>query len=385
MTVRKGEPKLKNGLQGRKDQPADRPSRRLLPRDEMITIAVLLIAFWAMFQFVFYVFYALSQGAKLDPATLLIKVALFAARPVELMVVAGGSLLCLLVHLLLASLRERWIGLQLAVALLAAITAAFFFTWIVRISLDLFREPQAPLSANILIMETMRWVAPFGLWVATVMALIYHRQVREREARLAQVAVQAHEAQVRALRYQINPHFLHNTLNSIATLILEGRNEAAEAMVLRLSAFFRTSLAVDPFQDVTLADELALQQLYLGIELIRFEDLLSVEFDVPEALHRALVPSLILQPLVENALKYGVNDAPARTVLRIVARQEEDRLILDVSDNGPGKTGKAGTGVGLANVRRRLQARFGEKAGLDIVAPGTGFLARLSMPLRIAG
>lgn len=376
---------MENDTSWRGDQALDRPPRRTVPRDEIATVALLLLAFWAMFQFVFYVFYALSQGATLNPATVLLKVAIFTTRPIELLVVGSGAALCLLMYLLIATLRERSTALQAMVAFCTAIAGAFAFTWIVRLSLDLFHEPQPEATVNAIISDAMRWVAPFGVWMAAVMALIYHRQVRDREARLAQVAVQAHEAQVRALRYQINPHFLHNTLSSIATLILDGRNEAAEAMVMRLSTFFRTSLAVDPFHDVTLAEELALQKLYLDIELVRFEDSLSVELDVPEDLQRALVPSLILQPLVENALKYGVNDAPVRTLLRIAARKDGDRLVLDVSDNGPGKgASEPGTGVGLANVRRRLRARFDEKATLEILTPEVGFLVRLSMPLRFA-
>ncbi|MBO9671135.1 MAG: histidine kinase [Sphingobium sp.] len=365
------------------DPALDTPPRRTLPRGEIVTVSLLLLVFWAMFQFVFYVFYALSQGATLNPATVLIQVAIFTARPIELLVVGCGATLCLLMYIGIASLRERSTIVQAMAALGATVAGAFAFTWIVRLSLDLFNEPQPEATMNAIVSDAMRWIAPFGVWMAAIMALIYHRQVREREARLAQVVVQAHEAQVRALRYQINPHFLHNTLSSIATLILDGRNEAAEAMVMRLSTFFRTSLAVDPFHDVTLADELALQKLYLDIELVRFEDSLGADFDVPDELRGALVPSLILQPLVENALKYGVHDAPQRTLLRIAARRDGDRLVLEACDNGPGSsTSEPGTGVGLANVRRRLRARFDEKATLEILASETGFLVRLAMPLR---
>ncbi|CAA9549310.1 MAG: hypothetical protein AVDCRST_MAG23-2837 [uncultured Sphingosinicella sp.] len=188
---------------------------------------------------------------------------------------------------------------------------------------------------------------------------------------------------MRALRYQVNPHFLYNTLSSISTLILEGRTQLAERMTMCLSAFFRASLAQDPFQDVPLADEIELQRIYLSIEQMRFEDNLRVVYDVPDELKRALVPSLILQPLIENSIKHGLQEAGKLTTLTIIGRAARDRLVLEVADDGRGTGDCSGTGVGLGNVRRRLTARFGSACRFWAgPREGGGFQVRLEMPLQ---
>lgn len=227
------------------------------------------------------------------------------------------------------------------------------------------------------------WLAIFSLWGAACLALLRDREARHRERRMALLQAEAHDAQVRALRYQVNPHFLYNTLSSISTLILEGRAEAAERMTMCLSAFFRASLAQDPFQDVRLADELELQRIYLAIEQMRFADSLQVEFDLPDGLRDAQVPSLILQPLVENSIKHGLNEAGKLMILTITARAVMDKLVLEVADNGRGPGQCGGTGVGLGNVRRRLSTRFGDACRFVAGAKGEGgFQVRLEMPLQ---
>lgn len=227
------------------------------------------------------------------------------------------------------------------------------------------------------------WCAILSLWAAACLALLRDREARHRERRMAALQAEAHDAQVRALRYQVNPHFLYNTLSSISTLILEGRSAIAERMTMHLSAFFRASLAQDPFQDVRLGDELELQRLYLEIEQMRFADSLEVRYDVPPALRDALVPSLILQPLVENSIKHGLQEAGALTVLTISARASGDRLVLEVADDGRGPGNGHGTGVGLGNVRRRLTARFGASCRV-VSGPQErgGFQVRLELPLQ---
>jgi hypothetical protein len=229
------------------------------------------------------------------------------------------------------------------------------------------------------------WLTIFSLWGAACLALLRDREARQRERRMTQLQAEAHDAQVRALRYQVNPHFLYNTLSSISTLILEGRSAVAERMTMCLSAFFRTSLAQDPFQDVRLADELELQRLYLEIEQMRFSDGLEVRYDIAKGLEDALVPSLILQPLVENSIKHGLQEAGKLTVLTISARAISGRLVLEVADNGRGPGSEHGTGVGLGNVHRRLATRFG--AGCRFEAGERergGFQVRLELPLQLA-
>jgi LytS/YehU family sensor histidine kinase len=194
----------------------------------------------------------------------------------------------------------------------------------------------------------------------------------------------AQSAELRALRYQVNPHFLFNTLNSLSSLIMTGKGDAAERMILNLATFFRTSLTGDPTEDVPLADEIQLQRLYLDIETVRFPERLIVAIDLPDDLRSACVPGLILQPLVENAVKYGVSRARRPVTIRISARTSAGRLQLVVEDDGEpiGNDGSEGTGVGLRNVRDRLMARYGAAGHSTWTArPEGGFVVTLDMPL----
>ena len=212
-------------------------------------------------------------------------------------------------------------------------------------------------------------------------------RLREAERRAAEFERLAQSAQLTALRYQINPHFLFNTLNSLSSLIMARRPEEAEAMILSLSAFFRSTLAIDPTEDVTLAEEIALQRLYLDIEQTRFPERLGVTVIVPADLEKARVPALLLQPIVENAIKYGVARAKGRVTIIIGAeRVDADRLRLVVDNDGGDPSGDTadcrGTGVGLVNVCERLAARFGGAASCEFgPRPGGGYRVTLLMPL----
>lgn len=225
----------------------------------------------------------------------------------------------------------------------------------------------------------------FAAWGALFLALSYAAAVRDAERQAASYRTAARDAELRALRYQVNPHFLFNTLNSLSTLILKDSRDEAEAMILNLSTFFRTSLTADPTEDVVLAEEIRLQRLYLDIEAIRFPDRLLVEIHVPPALEDVRVPCLILQPLVENGIKYGVSRSRRPVTLRITAREDSHGLVLSVEDDGdPLAEGEApaGTGVGLRNVSDRLRARFGEEASCRYgPLPNGGFGVTLFMPL----
>ena len=236
------------------------------------------------------------------------------------------------------------------------------------------------------------WLFFFAAWSAFYLATVAQSQALRAQRRAAVAESAAHTAQVRALRYQVNPHFLFNTLNSLSSLVMTGRTERAEEMLLALSTFFRTSLSLNPTADVTLAEEIDLQRLYLDIETIRFPSRLRVEIDVPKELEDVRLPALILQPLVENAIKYGVSPTSDVVTLRIIAEAlGEDRLSLRVVNSGskdqPKRRGRRdsdrieGTGVGLANVRQRLEARFGSKATCDFgPLDDGGFEVRLTLP-----
>ncbi|MGO4125396.1 sensor histidine kinase [Inquilinus sp. YAF38] len=229
----------------------------------------------------------------------------------------------------------------------------------------------------------------FG-WSCLFVALLYSFEVRDRERRLAASREEALSAQMRALRYQVNPHFLFNTLNSIAGLIEEGAAPQAGRMVLSLSSFLRTTLALDPLHDVRLADELALQAGYLEIERERFSDRMAVRLDVAPGLDTALIPSLILQPLIENAVKHGVGGTPGRVEIVISADRSGQSLTLavenDVAPAGQAEAHRTGnTGIGLRNVAARIEACFPGAGSCTAghVAPGR-FRAALIMPLRLA-
>lgn len=218
-------------------------------------------------------------------------------------------------------------------------------------------------------------------WAALYLALGNAEMVRASERRAGEYRRAAKAAELRSLRYQVNPHFLFNTLNSLSALVMTGRGGEAEAMIEAMSRFYRHSLAADPSADVPLADEIALQRDYLAIEATRFPERLRVCFDVPEALAGAPVPGMILQPLVENTIKYAVAASTRPVTLTIAARRQGNALVLDVRDDGPGATAAAGTGIGLANVRSRLAARFGDAASVaSAPLPQGGYATTLVLP-----
>ena len=234
------------------------------------------------------------------------------------------------------------------------------------------------------------WLFFFLAWSAFYLALRAQAASLAAQRRVAAAESAAQAAQVRALRYQVNPHFLFNTLNSLSSLVMTGRADRAEAMLLALSTFFRTSLSLDPGADVTLAEEIELQKLYLDIEMARFPDRLNVAIDVPAELQRAVLPALILQPIVENAIKYGVSKSRKAVIISIAARPLGDgRMIVDISnrlkhggkDELPAATHE-GTGLGLDNVCQRLEARFGNRANCRFgpMAAG-GYKVSLTLPV----
>jgi len=203
-------------------------------------------------------------------------------------------------------------------------------------------------------------------WSVLYFAIKYSKIFQEVQKSALKSAAMAHEAQLKMLRYQLNPHFLFNTLNAISTLILEQQTELANRMVTKLSSFLRYSLDNDPMQKITLDQEIAALKLYLDIEKVRFEERLSLELDIGEQASQALIPSLLLQPLVENAIKYGIAQAEDGGRLRIAAKVFAGDLLLELSDDGPGVELVDGqipeaNGVGLRNTRERLVELYGNQ------------------------
>jgi len=219
-------------------------------------------------------------------------------------------------------------------------------------------------------------------WAALFLALLAGAQARAAERRGERFRSAAKAAELRSLRYQVNPHFLFNTFNSLSALVMTGKAERAEQMIQTISRFYRHSLADDSTGDVTLEDEIDLQEHYLEIESVRFPERLRVRVDLPTELAGYKVPGMILQPLVENSVKYGVSASSKPVTISITAREEYGRLVLTVSDDGPGSAGdKHGFGIGLANVRDRIEARFGNAATIVSGATLTGYETELRLPM----
>ena len=226
------------------------------------------------------------------------------------------------------------------------------------------------------------WFAASG----TILAMSYAFDIREREERIHTLQALAHSAQLRALHSQINPHFLFNALNSVSALILDRKIAEADEMVTKLARFLRLGLAADPTDRIALSAEIDLQRTYLEIEQLRYQDLV-IDLSIPSALHEALVPALILQPIVENAVKYGVAGAPPPAHVGVSAWSADGRLLIEVIDSGKGHPTKTqGSGIGLANVLQRLRLIYGdEHAELAAGRLNDGrFRVRLAFPLERA-
>ncbi len=249
-------------------------------------------------------------------------------------------------------------------------------------------------SAPFALRATNNFVAlvwQFALLGAAFTVIEANKLTRERELELAvareaasRAEAAANAASLAALRYQLNPHFLFNTLNAISSLIVTRDYDAADMMLTRLSEFLRATLSSDPDALLPLEDELATLQHYLEIESARFGERLAVEFECPPDLNRALVPGFLLQPLVENAIKYALAPSAEPVTIRVAAETLGDTLILSVEDDGMGgEDVRPGTGVGLANIRQRLDTLFGAAGSLEAGRRARGFVARVRLPLVI--
>ena len=247
-------------------------------------------------------------------------------------------------------------------------------------------------------------LALLGAWSALYFAINYFLQIEEQADRLERLEMQATSAQLAMLRYQLNPHFLFNTLNSISTLVLLKQTAPANAMLTRLSSFLRHTLVTEPGGKVTVEQEVEMLKLYLDIERMRFEDRLQTEFRLEPGAGDACIPSMLLQPLVENAIKYGVSPQEEGAMISVVAQIVGSRLRVTITDTGPGihhnvrsdpdradggiPTGMldrsrrtTSTGVGLANIRDRLAQAYGEEHRFEIRSPESGgFSVLIELP-----
>src|SRR3954470_6500375 len=269
--------------------------------------------------------------------------------------------------LLLASLFRRLIKMQpiwtLPLSLLAVMLAASAFsvieTWSYATFLKPTSRPEGVEYFGAMLLNFSLLAAWTALYYGINYFLLLEEQIRQRE----KLEGQASTAQLAMLRYQLNPHFLFNTLNSISTLVLLKQTERANAMLARLSSFLRYTLANEPTAKVTLAQEVETLKLYLEIEKMRFEDRLRPHFKIESETIGARLPSLLLQPLIENAIKYAVTPAENGADIWITAKPEGQAVRIEVADNGNGEgaeiSATQSTGVGLANIRDRLSQAYG--------------------------
>ena len=226
------------------------------------------------------------------------------------------------------------------------------------------------------------------LWSALYFGIRYYESERQqREAVLKAVAL-AQESQLKMLRYQLNPHFLFNTLNAISTLILDNQNRTANQAITRLSEFLRYTLDQDPMKKVTLRQEIQALDLYLGTERLRFGERLRLEYAIEGPALEALIPSLLLQPLLENALKYAISPREQGGCVRIEGRARGLMLEISVVDDGPGirdpSLPNERRGVGLHNTRERLAVLYGPNHRFAVLNSHPGLRIDMALPLEVA-
>ena len=271
--------------------------------------------------------------------------------------------------LLMASLFRRLIKMRpvwtLVLSLLAVMLASTAFSVIETWSYATFLKPNdiaKPVGVEYLGAILLNF-SLLAAWAALYYGINYFLLLEEQIDQRERLENQASTAQLAMLRYQLNPHFLFNTLNSISTLVLLKQTERANAMLARLSSFLRYTLVNEPTAKVTLAQEVETLKLYLEIEKMRFEDRLRPHFRIDAETIGARLPSLLLQPLIENAIKYAVTPSEDGADIWITASHEGHGLRIEVADNGDGEgselSASPSTGVGLANIRDRLSQAYG--------------------------
>lgn len=230
----------------------------------------------------------------------------------------------------------------------------------------------------------------FFVWTALYLAYILNQQRHFRLAESARLSQKIQQLELQALRHQLNPHFTFNALNSVCALIEAKRFEDAELMSEQLASFLRYSLSSSPDSLVKLADELAAIEAYLALQKTRFGNKLKVDWKIDQDIRQHLIPALLLQPLVENAIKYAVATQQQGATITIAGQQHNGKLCLQVEDDGPGelavKQQEQSSGVGLANIQNRLSQHFGNAASLVVQAKQQGFLVCIQLPLQgVAG
>jgi two-component system, LytTR family, sensor kinase len=317
--------------------------------------------------------------------------------------IAQGQPVSFLVPILISAVTGYSITLVLSVVYRFLIDQRPFITW----SLTFVAMSVATIGyayIDVWVLQTIRdgvdetpfaqlWLAAIYInsvllaaWSALYYAINYFVRAEEQADQMMRLEAQATSAQLTMLRYQLNPHFLFNTLNSISTLVLLKQTEQANAMLSRLSSFLRFTLINEAAAKVPLTQEIETLKLYLDIEKMRFEERLRTIFTIEPAVENALVPSLLLQPLVENAIKYAVTPKEEGADISVTAQLVGQRVRITVSDTGPGlqpgqQDHSLSTGVGMANTRERLSQAYGDDQRFEYyVKASGGFEVLLELP-----
>jgi two-component system LytT family sensor kinase len=295
-----------------------------------------------------------------------------------------------LVYALARRFPLRREGIVRAVLAHFAGALAMCFGWVsagLMLSLLLNRHPlDMPILryyASLILTNLTLCVFLYFAVLGCIYAFTYYREAREREAQQSRLAAQLAEARLGALRMQLNPHFLFNSLNAITVLVRDRNTQDASRMLELLSGVLRQVLQSEKRKEITLDQELQFIEKYLAIEEVRFSDRLQVRWSIDADVRAALVPEFILQPLVENAIRHGTSKRGEAGLIEIAGRESGGKLVLSVRDNGPGYFAESAVGVGLANTRARLETLFGDAARLDVLnAEGGGTIATVCFPLR---
>ncbi|QPQ55831.1 histidine kinase [Allosphingosinicella flava] len=324
--------------------------------------------------------------------------------PLDFSLITFATLTALGIFKMLSRLTALPFRQQALIALVAMFAIAFLFD----IGFQLIRTVFGPDAAELTVETAVTrenivrgglfWFVPLCLWAAAVLALLHSDAARRRErqlltaekeatvqlARAAEAESKAARSELAMLRAQLDPHFMCNALNAVSGLILMGRQDDATATIDRLAAFMRSATEIGD-QEITLQDELDIAEAFLAVQAMRFGDRLRLTLDCDDEILDALVPNFLLQPLVENSVKYAVEHSPDPVEIVIAARREGDTLVLTVSDDGkiavPAKPGRKG-GVGLTNARARLGLRYGLAASLETGRLDGGYRTIIRLPFK---
>lgn len=316
---------------------------------------------------------------------------------------AQGVVVSWLLYLTSARTRQRSALIRISLMVGVTLVLSAFLSISDPIVMEIIRATMTPEIAPPKASLGLRAAASFitFVWILGMLAAIYltvqaNAVVRERERQLAAARTAASEAEaaasaarLAALRYQLNPHFLFNTLNAVSAAVITQRTDEAETMLSKLADFLRVTLIADPEALTSLEDEMATLQAYLEIESVRFRERLALEFICPDDLRGAMIPSFLLQPLIENAIKHAVSPTSATVTIRLEAVRDGEELVVLVQDDGDGAEGgeaavRPGAGVGLRNIRMRLETLYGPRGVLQATPLAQGFLAMVRLPLQWA-